>query len=927
MIKYLILILFLATNALAYSSQEKLDDVLSAKSLLAVERLKDEIRQTMRLIELAEQNNLEQFEEFSYRISLAAYYQIRLGLILDYDEEENAFNVLSVSPNSLAKKAGIEVNDKILSINYERVNSKNSDLLVQYLQKLEVDEELTLEIKQQDFVHVLNISVNGVYIPEVDIQVGCCINKNSDSAHFTDQNKLKNIYTEKSKKLMKKLALTVQATAGVIAQYEQVDGQLYEDLHYKIVLPVTSEINLGLTINTDKTSQGFIVSSVETGSFADRVGISRNDLIVKVNDLPVNQENKVVNIKQLQTLSAGTDLHLSVKKKNKVERLSIPIQPKSYPPVIIDVGNVLKGNTEQNVNLGDESKIPEPFRGSDENSSLTISYQNLDQLLKFAVVEMGRSDRVKAKEFRANIGTRLRPTQKRLTSLEGNRFYFNAFEEEVNKKVLLKIQQNLAQIPDKTPLFNFSKKEQLAYWLNLYNVTVLAELIDIYPKRNLAFLFEGDDSLFSRKILTINNVLLSLNDIKNVILKEKFNYDADVLYGLYQGVIGGPNIRSKAYTGNNVYRSLANNATEFVNSNRGTYRKNKQTLLISNFYQENAEFFPNFEKDIKEHLLKHIEGSYRLYLTGASTIKATIENWHINDIYGTLRNYGGGNNANGAALLGAVNNSHLNKVLENSVLENELSMVSHQERQVVEQIYDKYVQNKTSVTVSDVEENNTQLELSSCLSQDCKDLFHGFDILAKKDRWASYYVSLLHFHGIGTEQSTERAIYRLNNVLNRDWFKHVFATIHFDDNQKIYSLTYYQLGYLHLVDKSFYNLTEAISNLSKSSELGDFRATYLLGLVYLTDEFQLEDYSLATKWLSDAQRQNRKAFDLILKSYGIDTLYPSEGFQKQIEQLRKAVIKRGVLNFSPSKSVSSAKNIENMKSILSKLKSAWRRVN
>ena len=365
------------------------------------------------------------------------------------------------------------------------------------------------------------------------------------------------------------------------------------------------------------------------------------------------------------------------------------------------------------ISYADESKIPEPFRGENNLSGLTIDYKNYNRLLRVAVIEMGRSERKKAKEVRSNHGTRLKNNRKRLTTLEGNRFYFEAFKYENNKQALHDIRTELEQLPAKAPLYHFSKKEQLAYWLNLYNITLLDEIVALYPKKNLKALFNGKNALVNQKILTVANIALSLNDIKNVILKEKYNHDPDILYGLYQGYIGAPNIRTQAYTGDNVYDALAKNAREFVNSNRGTYSKNKNTFYISSLYERNADYFPDFETDVTRHILKHLEGYHRSRLEDALTVKANISNWRITDVYGTIRSYGGSVNTNGAALLNAVggsnpaNNGAMSNSLANAAAHSQLGLLSPEQMEILSQLQMVHIRTVGTVTVTDLESESS----------------------------------------------------------------------------------------------------------------------------------------------------------------------------------------------------------------------------
>ena len=301
------------------------------------------------------------------------------------------------------------------------------------------------------------------------------------------------------------------------------------------------------------------------------------------------------------------------------------------------------------------SGVPEPFQGFDADSKYTIKYDDLTAVLRTVVVDVGRSTREKAAPTQAKTGTRMKVSVKRSTVNEANRFYFETFEDhEDARQYMLNIQKSLEQIPSEAPLKYFSRDEQLAYWLNLYNITVINELIKVYPKRNLKKVLTGKKSIFDKKLLTVAGIPLSLNDIQFKILKQNYNNDPLIIYGLYQGNIGGPNIRRKAYSGSDVYRALKNNAMEFINSNRGTYAKDEKTFRVSSLYDRNRVFFPNFNADLSRHLLVFLEQPERGELQRASKLKADITDWTVTDLGGTNRNLGGAFADNNAALLDSV---------------------------------------------------------------------------------------------------------------------------------------------------------------------------------------------------------------------------------------------------------------------------------
>ncbi len=302
------------------------------------------------------------------------------------------------------------------------------------------------------------------------------------------------------------------------------------------------------------------------------------------------------------------------------------------------------------------AQVPEPFQGHDPGSVFTIQYADLDAILSAMVIDVGRSTRKVAQATQAKTGTRMksRTSSGRATSTEGNRFYFEEFEDNEDlQQILHSVRQSIESIPSQMALENFSRNEQLAYWLNLYNVTVLDQLVKMYPEKNLKKELTGRKSFLDQKILNVSGIELSLNDIQYKILAGNYDNNPLIIYGLYQGNIGGPNIRKRSYTGENVYRLLQDNAEEFVNSNRGTYTRNGD-FEVSTLYERNQQYFPNFDEDLKQHLMRFIEGPERTDLQQADRLFADIDDWSITDVYGTQRDIGGSFSNSAAALMDAV---------------------------------------------------------------------------------------------------------------------------------------------------------------------------------------------------------------------------------------------------------------------------------
>ena len=301
-----------------------------------------------------------------------------------------------------------------------------------------------------------------------------------------------------------------------------------------------------------------------------------------------------------------------------------------------------------------DSQVPEPFQGFDATSKHRITYDDLNNALKLIVVDAGRSNREIAESPQAKTGSRMKVKVSRTTINEGNRVYYEIFrDDESAGQVLQDIQKTLEGLPTEAPLIYFSRDEQLAYWLNLYNITLINEVSSVYPKRKLKKFLTGKKSILSMKLLNVAGVPLSLDDIQHIILKQNYENNPLVMYGLYQGIIGGPNIRKSAYTGTNVQRNLTDNAAEFINSNRGTYARDEKIFRASSLYDRNRGYFPDFQSDLKKHLMAFLQGPEKRKLEFASTIKPDIDDWTVTDLYGSYPQIGGSFAQNKAALLDA----------------------------------------------------------------------------------------------------------------------------------------------------------------------------------------------------------------------------------------------------------------------------------
>lgn len=282
-----------------------------------------------------------------------------------------------------------------------------------------------------------------------------------------------------------------------------------------------------------------------------------------------------------------------------------------------------------------------------QKNEFEIQYDDLDLFLSGSVLDVGMSDRRPASRIGARkSSTKMKHGNTSATATEGNRVSFNEFKQE-HVDYLLAIRKDLEAVPDFMPLKSFPANEQLAYWFNLHNVAVMVEVANAYPLKKVKSLVEGRKSVWDNKTMSVGSREMSIRDIENYVVR-RWN-DPLVLYGFFMGAIGGPNIRTEAYTGDNLAEALENNALQFVNSLRGFKLWSGQGR-VSDHYKLGAKYFPNFEEDIRNHLWAYARPDTRRDLQKAKSFKIKNYDWGIADLKDGDTYSGGSFNTSSGAL-------------------------------------------------------------------------------------------------------------------------------------------------------------------------------------------------------------------------------------------------------------------------------------
>ncbi|MEM8770292.1 MAG: DUF547 domain-containing protein [Pseudomonadota bacterium] len=152
-----------------------------------------------------------------------------------------------------------------------------------------------------------------------------------------------------------------------------------------------------------------------------------------------------------------------------------------------------------------------------------------------------------------------------------------------------------------------NRDEQLAYWLNLRNLLIIRAYAGQNPRS-----VSGDRGtvaspgpLWTKEQTTVAGQPVSLHDIEVNIIAANWSDKPDVIYGLYQGAIGGPSLPKETFRGASVHTQLSELGKDYVNARRNVRIKSGALEAPAIYEWYKPVFFDNNDQSVIAHLAKH----------------------------------------------------------------------------------------------------------------------------------------------------------------------------------------------------------------------------------------------------------------------------------------------------------------------------------
>lgn len=167
-----------------------------------------------------------------------------------------------------------------------------------------------------------------------------------------------------------------------------------------------------------------------------------------------------------------------------------------------------------------------------------------------------------------------------------------------------------------------SRDEQLAYWLNTRNILLVQSLAE--QRRHSGFKKKRGTpnqpgQFWTEDRITVSGVSLSLQDIEQNILFAGWD-DPNIIFGLYQGVEGGPALPRQAFTGTTVHHQLAEAGRRFTTL-PSNFRVRGNKVRISTYFDWYLDMaFDGDESALRQHLAAFAQPDQQVTVSSEGTL-------------------------------------------------------------------------------------------------------------------------------------------------------------------------------------------------------------------------------------------------------------------------------------------------------------------
>jgi len=178
---------------------------------------------------------------------------------------------------------------------------------------------------------------------------------------------------------------------------------------------------------------------------------------------------------------------------------------------------------------------------------------------------------------------------------------------------------------------NWTRDEQMAFWINAYNAFTVKLIVDHYPVKSIKEIGSGPNIPFVNspwdiKFFAIEGNEYDLNDLEHGILRPKFS-EPRIHFAVNCASISCPRLWNKAYSAENLDQQLEQAARHFINN------PDKNTLKESSYSV--SKIFSWFRGDFKqgeESVIDFVNRYTETKIPSDATLEYLDYDWNLNEL-------------------------------------------------------------------------------------------------------------------------------------------------------------------------------------------------------------------------------------------------------------------------------------------------------
>mgnify|MGYP003624865713 CR=1 FL=1 len=188
------------------------------------------------------------------------------------------------------------------------------------------------------------------------------------------------------------------------------------------------------------------------------------------------------------------------------------------------------------------------------------------------------------------------------------------------KKDSVLLYDYLNELAENAPSNNWSKKDKLAYYINIYNAATVQLILDNYPIKSI----KDIKNPWDKEWIKIGVETFSLNQIEHKILR-KMN-EPRIHFAINCASYSCPKLSNEAYISENIEKQLQKATFDFINDSKKNKLSENSLQLSAIFKWYKGDFTKN------KSLIDYIKPFTKVNINSKAKINYLDYDWSLNEI-------------------------------------------------------------------------------------------------------------------------------------------------------------------------------------------------------------------------------------------------------------------------------------------------------